>query len=528
MLNAISFSRLLIAFLVLTVAVAVLLAIRPPGDIGSGAPVQASIPPSQSPPGGLDPARVPMFVLFGSDDNNRAGGVEFFVNAFKGRTNPAGTGNPATYDGSPALMSFYLIGTNIFGPNIDDQQWRDQYIAAYRAGHEIGNHGFYGLAGEGPRGTEASWLENWIRPTHDALVRMGVHTEDINGFRAAQDAVDPAMYAALKTAGYRYANSSTTNHSTNLPAYWPGTLENGWQGGPEWEDREFGEHSGIWEVPQTYATGTSIYCDKAWFDPPKSGTGHDWMSDMQETFRELYNGNRAPLSLCLHSQDWGPVNTLARGGANEMNATLVERQEAMTEFVDWLLSGEFPDVRIITHEQLLDWMENPVPLPRSEPDPIPTAVPTVMPQPTANSTLSPTATPLPVRQPPSTSLDGSNRGPKILAYLLIPPGSHFFYSDGLWTPPPSDYGTAENVNLQVKKNAVGHYTVMVSGTNSVENGVATVTVVGEEESARICHASPTSTFQLNGVQGIAVDIRCFALKGSIAPSDTGFSFGYIH
>lgn len=303
-----------------------------------------------------------MFVLLGSDDNIHAGGVEFFVNAFKGRVNPAGAGNAPTYDGTPALMSFYLIGTDIFGPHIDDQEWRGQYMAAYYAGHEIGNHGFHGLAADAPQGTVENWLNNWIAPTHEALVRMGIAPEDIRGYRAAQDIVDPAMYEALIQAGYEYANSSTTNHHSNLPAWWPGTLDNGWPGGAEWDDRDFGENQNIYEVPQTYAIGTSAYCDGHWFESADNNTGQDWLEDIKQTFLDLYDGNRAPLSLCLHSQVWGPVNTLARGGSDQLTAELLERQNAMNEFLDWLLSGEFEDVRIVTHAQLLDWMKNPVAL----------------------------------------------------------------------------------------------------------------------------------------------------------------------
>jgi peptidoglycan/xylan/chitin deacetylase (PgdA/CDA1 family) len=256
-------------------------------------------------------------------------------------------------------MSFYLIGADIYGPNVDDQTWRDQYLAAYRAGHEIGSHGFYGLAEEAPRGTVENWVKNWIQPTHDALVRMGVASEHIRGFRAPQDAVDPAMYDALELLGYDYANSSATNHSTNAPAWWPGTMENGWPGGPEWDSREYGSHPGIWTVPQTYAVGGSRYCDKDWFLPPASETGADWMADMQETFLQLYNGNRAPLSICLHSQEWGPRNTLATGGTEELTPEILERQQAMNEFLDWLLSGQFPEVRVVSHAELIDWMRNP-------------------------------------------------------------------------------------------------------------------------------------------------------------------------
>ncbi|MBI2577964.1 MAG: metallophosphoesterase [Candidatus Wildermuthbacteria bacterium] len=330
-------------------------------DMVTGATVAEDVlPPSATAPGGLVVGQVPQFVLLGSDDNNRAGGVEFFINAMKNRLNPVGTGNPGTFDGAPALMSFYLIGTNIFGPNINSQEWRDQYMAAYADGHELGNHGFYGLANEAPRGTVSDWINSWIKPTHDAMIDMGVDAKDIKGMRAAQDEIDPAFYQALKQFGYTYGNSSTTGHSTNLPAWWTGTLENGWTGGATWDTRNFGNTPGIWEIPQTYATGQSAYCDKDWFGAPANKTGAQYVEDLKATFLTLRNGNKAPFSICLHSQEWGPMNTIAGGGVP--SATELDRQAAMNEFLDWLLNGQFPDVRLVTHSQLLDWMRNPVSL----------------------------------------------------------------------------------------------------------------------------------------------------------------------
>ncbi|MDP2637805.1 MAG: fibronectin type III domain-containing protein [Candidatus Levybacteria bacterium] len=344
------------------------------------APVSTSTLPSQNPPASLKTNNVPQFVLLGSDDNNRAGGVEFFVNTMKNRLNPVGSGNSATYDNKPALMSFYLIGTNIYGPNINSQEWRDQYMAAYNNGHELGNHGFYGLANDAPRGTVNNWINNWIKPTHDAMVKMGVSAQDILGMRAAQDEVDPAFYQALKQFGYEYGNSSTTNHSTNLPAWWTGTLDNGWPGGATWDTRNYGQTQGVWEIPQTYAKDQSAYCDKDWFDTGK--TGAQMVADLKETFTSLYNGTRTPYSICLHSQEWGPINTIAGGGVP--TASILEKQQAMKDFMDWLLNGQFPDVRIITHSQLLDWMKNPVALGPS-PDPVPTPSLVATPTPTPTS-----------------------------------------------------------------------------------------------------------------------------------------------
>src|SRR3954468_13097572 len=69
---------------------------------------------SQSPPGGLTPSQVPMFVQIGFDDNQRSGlnstppsGMTWATTFFRGLHNPAGSGNAATFDGAPVRVSFY-------------------------------------------------------------------------------------------------------------------------------------------------------------------------------------------------------------------------------------------------------------------------------------------------------------------------------------------------------------------------------------------------------------------------------------
>lgn len=333
---------------------------------------QPSVPtePSQTPPDGLDTSDVPMFVLFGSDDNTSAGGMEFVRNAFESRVNPAGDGDISTFDNQPINMSFYLIGSNIYGPNINDSDLRDQYMAALSSGHELGSHGFYSEQQQAPRGTVATWTDWWLQPTNSAIEQMfieyGLTVNDaqdaIRGFRSPQDVVDPALYEALQQMGFEYGNSSHTNDSTNSPAWWPGTLDNGWPGGATWDGRDFGSTPGFWEIPQTYAQGTTRSCDSSWFDQGSDNTGADWRSAIQSTLIDLYHGNRAPLSICIHSQNFGPENTLDNGGDLEITATIAERQEAFIQLLDWMLDSEdFPDIRIVSHAEFLDWMKDPAP-----------------------------------------------------------------------------------------------------------------------------------------------------------------------
>lgn len=110
-----------------------------------------NVPPSKDPPGGLLPEQVPMFVSIGFDDNGYAGlensgnkgGMKWAYDLFHDRVNPAGTGNPATYDGTPVRISFFVTSC-YFSSNPADEKsvYNLQWIlnAVYKDGHEMGNH----------------------------------------------------------------------------------------------------------------------------------------------------------------------------------------------------------------------------------------------------------------------------------------------------------------------------------------------------------------------------------------------------
>ena len=73
-------------------------------------------PYSQSPPGGLTPNQVPMFVSIGFDDNGISGlagsggtgGLTWFLDFLRSKHNPAGSSNSSTYDGTPARVTFLI------------------------------------------------------------------------------------------------------------------------------------------------------------------------------------------------------------------------------------------------------------------------------------------------------------------------------------------------------------------------------------------------------------------------------------
>ncbi len=373
------------------------------------------IPPSKNPPGGLLPSQVPQFITIGSDDNNASDGVNFLVNELlAGRFNPAGTGNLATYDGTPARATFYLIGVHeTYGKALCDA-----HRNAYLKGHEIGNHTY----NHQPASTEAGWREE-LSKTNAYITRsyncddsgatangLGIPASQIYGIRAPMDAYNSAMYTVGQELGFTYGASTATGYSFNgddaTSHYWPGTLET------EFPRQGIlpstGSHPGFWEIPQSrldvppeLGGGQIGYCDSDWFyktpDRSVERPASEIAAILKYNLDKHLAGNRAPLHLCLHGNAWGKAEH-----ESSRSARVLALQAALKDFLDYALSK--PEARVVRQIDVINWMKNPVPLgqvgPQPSPTPTRTATPTRTPTPTPVQTTTPTATP--TRTPTAT------------------------------------------------------------------------------------------------------------------------------
>lgn len=332
--------------------------------------------PSGLPPLGVDgsvvnPTLAPQFVIFGYDDNQFDDGMHSILDMYKTLNNPAGAGNPLTYDGTPAKASFYV------NPGGRDAQWDwtvdDLAIAswkrAYDEGHEIGNHTWYhehGLAF-----TVERWSEE-IRRCNDFLVeRVGIPREAITGFRTPFLEYNDNLFYALKEQGIEYDSSyegglrwDGADGSTNI---WPYTMDNG---------APFGENGkplpripGLWEMPvdAVYVRGTTTRVAgidySLWFS--RSSTKAEFLDILKNSLELKYNGNRAPMNFTLHTnyysdkyveyaKQWTP------GDIDHLKTTVAERTAAVKEFLQWALTLQ--DVRVVTAQQALEWIKYPVKL----------------------------------------------------------------------------------------------------------------------------------------------------------------------
>lgn len=329
------------------------------------------VPPSQSPPGGLQPSQVPQFVVFGFDDQINASAFRWVFKMFSSKTNPAGTGNKATHDGTRASASFYT--TTTYGTQY--------HTEALGEGHEIGNH--TQTHPDGSKFSVASW-ESQLSQATGKLTGAGIPKASITGFRAPFLLYNNNLFTALRNAGIAYDCSIEEGYQADQDGtnyFWPYTLDRGSPGNKYLfekmnENEIVGNHPGLWEMPAYYVIIPQEYRakvkrDNDYFDVNTGKlTGLDYNlldmgkltpTEFQATLKANldlhYNGNRAPFIFGMHSDKYN-------------NTAL---QAALTGFIDWALTK--PDVRVVSAMKVIEWMRNPVPL--RAPSAVSPAVPVV-------------------------------------------------------------------------------------------------------------------------------------------------------
>jgi hypothetical protein len=373
------------------------------------------VSPSPSPPGGLAPNQVPMFVTVGFDDNgysglegsNGTGGITWAADFFRPLVNPAGSGNAATYDGQPARATFYLTATyGAMWISESNTFVKRAWHTLMTDGHELGDHTLSHL--HGADWDEAMWTTE-IQACIDVLVKpfdpmemnvspdtskgIGMARADFFGFRTPFLEYNGNVFTVLSKLGFRYDGSIEDGYQTDQDGtnyFWPYTLDNGSPGHDvivSWGDgskKPIGKYPGLWEFPANpFIVPPDSECPKygvpaglrakmkaaqSWFDAGSGKiTGLDYnlwvqfkmtkaefLATLKYTLDQRLRGNRAPFAIGAHSDIYSSKYTYAE------NATVAERQAAMEELIEYAFSK--PEVRIVPVKKILDWIRNPVPL----------------------------------------------------------------------------------------------------------------------------------------------------------------------
>jgi hypothetical protein len=357
------------------------------GDLG---PWQGkdNVPPSTNPPGGLPPAKVPMFVSLGFDDNPDGEAVNWLVTVFNGLKNPAGTGKAATYDGTTTKATFY--NTSIY--TAAAPAWK----AAYNAGFETGNHTihhYHGAGGaEGMNFDEAGWTRE-IGGCNDYLTgpAVGEKKADIFGFRTPFLQYNANTFTVVKKLGFMYDCSIEEGHQMDQDGtnfVWPYTLDSGSPGNKTHPNLTpiASFPAGLWEMPAyrviippdaeaaKYGVPVGTRANIQARNPTRVGimqgkiTGLDYnlwydfkttkaefVAILKHTLDLRMKGNRAPMLLGMHSAIYASANPEPTA-----QATVADRRAGVTEFLKYALT--IPEVRVVTTKAVLDWLRKPVPL----------------------------------------------------------------------------------------------------------------------------------------------------------------------
>ncbi|KAF7369447.1 Carbohydrate esterase family 4 [Mycena venus] len=294
---------------------------------------------STSPPGGLSPSEVPMFIVFTADDAVQSYTLDSVNQFLAHRKNPNGCQPKMTYFTSLSNTNYSLV--------------TDWYVA----GNEIADHTMTHV-GDPP--------QDEINGNLAALNTLGgIPLTSITGFRAPFLNYSVAMLKRLVSAEFTYDSSATSSIPVTDPgtdAYWPYTLDHGMANDClEVEGSCKGQPvlPGFWEIPM-YAFFDKLgvagpHLMDPWLD---NANGESKINDtatleyMQDTFTKHYNGNRQPIGLYTH-----PIHlSTTYPGVNPPQSTI----DMINQFLDWAQVQQ--NVWIVSNEQLLAWVKNPVPV----------------------------------------------------------------------------------------------------------------------------------------------------------------------
>ncbi|PKF62821.1 hypothetical protein CW745_05210 [Psychromonas sp. psych-6C06] len=383
------------------------LALSPP-------PMITGTPPSQLPPGNVQVAKAPQFIAIAFDDNNMIdngtpgeatlGGQAWVVDLWGRLRNPAGNGNLDTFDGLSLHTTFFNTCSYIDSTTWNASFIKQAWFEAKEAGHEVANHTTSHLWG-GAWMDIATWTTQidgcnqamakpynpeqnmWVPSNDDGIGASGV------GFRTPYLDYNAAMYETLTALNFRYDASIMEGYQWDQDGsnnFWPYTLDNGSPGAElsaSWGVKpEIGKHIGLWEVPiYAFIVPTQAELEKygidyslrekmaakvSWFDVNAGKvesvdynlfyqyglTSDEVLAILKHNLDLRLKGNHAPMTFLAHTahyadqfDSWVPAESFA-----------ADRRAMLEDFLDYALSK--PDVRVVSHAELLDWMEAPVAL----------------------------------------------------------------------------------------------------------------------------------------------------------------------
>lgn len=338
-------------------------------------------------PGNFPTSQVPQFIVLGSDDNTSAEGLNWILDFLASRKHK---------DGSSLRMSFYSNSRS-------SVNWSDSaavelvnaHVKAYNMGHELGNHTsnhvyiVRGMAGEGQVRVGLDSVAMVINELNNDLVKhIGLSADNVVGFRTPYLAWSDTVFTVINSLGFLYDCSITESRTGPGKYIWPFTMDNGASGASNswWSlnhKTNITSHPGLWQLPcYSFKAPESVkgHMDaimsannglvtgldyNMWAKPPAG-----WLLNKNQSLEVLkhtlllnYNGNRAPMTIGMHSQFYVD-------GFNEssfINITdAADRRAVLEEFIDFAL--QMDNVWFVTGVQVIKYMMNPLKSEEFHPD----------------------------------------------------------------------------------------------------------------------------------------------------------------
>ncbi|KAF8936172.1 hypothetical protein BGZ58_004496 [Dissophora ornata] len=274
----------------------------------------ACVCPSVNPPNGLDPKTVPQFITLTFDDAVQAATVPIAASLMTPHRNPNGCPAKATWFAQTLYSDFSLI-----------QQW-------YAAGNEVADHTMT-HPGDPP-------ADEIIGNRLAINAFSGIPFAKMAGFRAPFLNYSKSTFDILAQEKFLYESSTS---AVPTDAYWPYTLDFGvandcWNG----ICNQTISSPGMWEIPMHAIMDSDLPTANAYvMDAQLSGSTDVVATWLKSNFNRHYQGTRQPFGIYLH-----PVHV---GNSTAM----------YNDFFAWAAAQQ--DVWFVTNQQLLQWMQNPVP-----------------------------------------------------------------------------------------------------------------------------------------------------------------------
>ncbi len=320
-----------------------------------------NVAPSRKAPGGLKPEETPLFVSFGFDDNAYSDALIWIRDFMKSQTNfIEGAGDPKNYDGETAKATFFMTGQYLTNDGLISKggntlaKMSSVLQDLYYGGHEIGNHTY--------RHTADKSIAELTR-ANDAIVGMGIPRNEIVGFRAPNLSYDDAAFKNLYDMGFLYdctIEEIWDNNKTGKDDMFPFTLDTG---SPFMPIPALSNYPGMWELPVFTLHVAGQNRIEAAFDynlwVTRKLTKDAFVQTLKDALDARLAGNRAPFTFGAHTDEYSEFNT-GFENSHTPNSTWRERRAAIEEFLIYAMSK--PQVRVVTHEQIIDWMRDPRPL----------------------------------------------------------------------------------------------------------------------------------------------------------------------